>query len=80
MCIKIKIMKNKSIAVIGAGLGGLASAAYLAQKGFNVKLFERLSRAGGVVDSFKRGNYVFEATTHQLSYYGGPKKFKDILK
>lgn len=38
---------NKKIAVIGAGVGGLASAVRLANKGYNVEVFEKLSECGG---------------------------------
>jgi phytoene desaturase len=38
---------KKKIAVIGAGVGGLAAAARLSYKGFEVEVFEKLSRCGG---------------------------------
>ncbi|KAK4243529.1 hypothetical protein C7999DRAFT_44675 [Corynascus novoguineensis] len=38
----------KSVAVIGAGISGVTSAAYLLRQGLNVTVFERLSVAGGV--------------------------------
>jgi len=37
----------KKIAVIGAGVGGLASAARLSHHGFDVEVYEKLSRCGG---------------------------------
>jgi phytoene desaturase len=38
---------NKKIAVIGAGVGGLSSAARLAHDGYDVEVFEKLPRSGG---------------------------------
>lgn len=39
--------KTSSIAVIGAGLGGLSAAVRLAHKGYNVEVFEKSNTAGG---------------------------------
>lgn len=41
--------KDKKIAVIGAGPGGLAGAYFLALKGYQVKIFEALPIAGGML-------------------------------
>jgi phytoene desaturase len=38
---------GRKIAVIGAGVGGLSAAARLAYKGFDVEVFEKLTRCGG---------------------------------
>lgn len=39
---------QKEVAIIGAGISGVASAAHLLQRGVKVTLFERNSSAGGV--------------------------------
>jgi phytoene dehydrogenase-like protein len=63
-----KFRKNDyDVVVIGGGLSGLSAAAFLSKKGFAVALFERNNQLGGFVNSFKRGEYVFEASTHQIS-------------
>jgi phytoene desaturase len=41
-----EVMPEK-IAVVGAGVGGLATAARLAKKGYSVEVFEKLSNCGG---------------------------------
>ncbi len=46
--------------VIGAGLGGLASAMRLGAKGYRVTVFDRLDRAGGRGSSISRGGYRFD--------------------
>ncbi|MFA5438249.1 MAG: NAD(P)-binding protein, partial [Candidatus Omnitrophota bacterium] len=40
-------MESKKIAVVGAGVGGLASAARLAHDGYDVEVFEKLPQCGG---------------------------------
>ena len=50
----IKNKGNYPIVVIGAGLGGLVSAAYLAKHGFPVTLLEQHSLPGGYATSFDR--------------------------
>ena len=37
----------KKIAVVGAGVGGLATAARLARQGYSVEVFEKLGECGG---------------------------------
>lgn len=56
--------------VIGGGISGLTSAAFLSKKGLSVALFEKNSQFGGFVNSFKRGGYIFEASTHQICLDG----------
>lgn len=65
-------MAEKKAVVIGAGLGGLSSAAYLSKNGFQVDLFERNSYPGGYACSFVRGRFEFEAALHALSGIGPP--------
>jgi phytoene desaturase len=48
------------IAVIGAGLGGLAAANVLAARGHKVILFERNSWLGGKAAVFEEGGYRFD--------------------
>jgi len=63
-------MAGKRAVVIGAGLGGLSAAAYLAKNGFRVDLFERHNTPGGYATSFVRNGYEFEASLHELSGIG----------
>ncbi len=46
--------------VIGAGLGGLASAMRLGAKGYRVTVFDRLDRAGGRGSSITQGGHRFD--------------------
>jgi len=53
--------------VVGAGLGGLSVATYLANKGQKVVVLERHNVPGGYSTSFVRGRYEFEVALHELS-------------
>ncbi|MBI5580473.1 MAG: NAD(P)/FAD-dependent oxidoreductase [Deltaproteobacteria bacterium] len=55
--------------VIGAGLGGLCCAAYLAQQGVPVTLVEQHSIPGGYATAFERGagRFRFEVSLHGTS-------------
>jgi len=74
-------MKYKDdVIVIGSGIGGLTCAASLAKKGYKVRVFERLNQSGGYVNTFKRGNYWFEGSTHQLGGFNDRLYLKNELK
>lgn len=54
-------MNKKSVAIIGAGLTGLTTAYYLKKAGFNVEVFEKSNRAGGVIKTTTEDGFTFEA-------------------
>ena len=62
----IKNKEDYPIVVIGAGLGGLVSAAYLAKHGFAVTLLEQHELPGGYATSFDRaaGKFTFDVSLH----------------
>ena len=47
-----RLAGSHRVAIVGAGLGGIASAALLGERGFQVSLFERNSYLGGKVGSW----------------------------
>jgi oxygen-dependent protoporphyrinogen oxidase len=55
------------VAVIGAGISGLACAYHLHQLGVDVTVFESNSAAGGMIDSVEKDGFLFEA---------GPQSFQ----
>lgn len=63
-------MSEYDVIVVGAGNGGLAATAALAQKGLKVLLLERHNIPGGCATSFRRGRFEFEVALHQLSGLG----------
>ncbi len=52
--------------VIGAGLGGLNAAAYMAQAGKGVLILEHRTVTGSYFHEFQRGRYRFEVAGIQL--------------
>jgi len=53
-------MAAKQVAVVGAGIAGLGAAWRLAQRGFQVSLFEREQRPGGRARPVNRENFTIE--------------------
>ncbi len=60
-CSNLTANKMKKVAIIGAGIAGIASAIRLAHKGFDVSVFEANCYAGGKLSSFERNGYRFDA-------------------
>jgi len=50
----------KSVAVIGAGLGGLSAALILSNEGYDVSVFERNAGPGGKAGNLKMGGFRFD--------------------
>ncbi|MCP4053768.1 MAG: FAD-dependent oxidoreductase, partial [Mesoflavibacter sp.] len=53
---------DTQVIVIGAGLGGLVSAAYLAKYGCKVTVLEQHDIPGGYATSFDRGDFTFDVS------------------
>ncbi len=57
---------ERSIIIIGAGLGGLAAGIYARRNGYTARIFEAHSIAGGQCTGWKRKGYTFDACIHHL--------------
>jgi len=68
--IKIKNEKNRSIGIIGAGPAGLAAAEQLRKLGYQITVYDRYDRAGGLliygIPNFKLEKFVVERRTKLL--------------
>lgn len=58
--------------VIGAGIGGLVCANYLARAGLRVLLVEQHFMVGGYCSTFRRKGFTFDAATHFYPLLGNP--------
>jgi len=67
----------KKIAIIGAGIAGLASAVRLASRGYEVTVFEANSYPGGKLSEVQLGDYRFDAGP---SLFTMPMYVEDLFK
>lgn len=56
----MRTVKSRSAIIIGAGIGGIATAAHLAQRGMHVTVLEKNRRPGGRCDTFTRDGHRFD--------------------
>jgi phytoene dehydrogenase-like protein len=54
------------IIIIGGGIAGLCAAVYARRCGYEVEVFEKHDRPGGLATSWRRGDYTFETCLHWL--------------
>ena len=68
-------MKNK-VSIIGAGVGGLATAARLASRGYDVDVYEKLPRCGGRAHIIEDQGFKFDTGP---SFVLMPDFFKEVF-
>ncbi len=59
-------MSDKSIAIVGAGVAGLAAGCYGRMNGYATRVFEMSAGPGGLCTSWRRGDYTFDGCIHWL--------------
>jgi phytoene desaturase len=69
-------MTKKSAAVIGAGIGGIATSIYLARNGFEVSVYEKNSAPGGRCGQLIRDGHRFDLGATMLIM---PDVYRDIF-
>ncbi len=72
--VSIKNEKKQSVGIIGAGPAGLAAAEQLRKSGYQITIYDRYDRAGGLliygIPNFKLEKYVVERRTENLKDSG----------
>jgi phytoene dehydrogenase-like protein len=63
-----------TVAIIGAGMGGLVAGNLLAKKGHKVTIFESHTAPGGYTAGFRKKGYYFESGTVSFESSGAIKK------
>lgn len=53
-------MKQKKVAIIGAGITGLTTAYYLTKAGIDVTVFEKSHHIGGVINTKQKDGFTYE--------------------
>lgn len=69
---------RKSVIVVGAGAGGIATAARLAKAGFQVTVVEKNDFTGGRCSLIHHGGYVRKAVLQFVSMYADTRS--DLTK
>lgn len=67
---------RKNIAIIGGGIGGLASAVRLAHAGHHVEIFEKNAKLGGVCNQFSEDGFTFDTGP---SWYLMPEVYEEFF-
>ncbi len=68
-------MAEKSIIVIGAGIGGLSTGCYCQMNGYHTKIFDMHSMPGGVCTTWERKGYRIDGCLHWLTGSGPGNTF-----
>jgi phytoene dehydrogenase-like protein len=60
-------MTEKTVLIVGAGIGGLAAGCYAQMNGYRTQIFEQHTLPGGVCTGWKRKGYTFDNCVHHLA-------------
>ncbi len=71
---------EKSVIIIGSGLGGLECGYILARKGFRVTILEQAAKPGGCLQSFKRGGCIFDTGLHYVGGLGESQSLRPFFE
>ena len=70
----------KSVCIMGGGLGGLMTGALLAKEGYRVTVLEKNRIIGGGLQSFRRGDYLFDTGMHIFGGMGEDGQMRLICR
>jgi phytoene dehydrogenase-like protein len=60
-------MTERSILIIGAGVGGLSTGCFAQMNGYRTRILEAHGVPGGLCASWARGGYIFDGCIHNLA-------------
>lgn len=70
-------MSKQHVIIVGAGIGGIATAALLGKAGYRVSVYEKNARPGGRADTFSKKGFTFDMGP---SWYLMPEVFKHFYE
>lgn len=70
-------MEKKNVLIVGAGIGGLATALRLAKKGYQVEIIEKNNQAGGRLNQIKKDGFTFDTGP---SFFSMSFEFEEFAK
>jgi len=70
---------DRTVVIIGSGIGGLSCGVKLAQQGAKVTLFEKEARTGGYAIGYKRAGYHFDLALHVVPSGGPGQEFSSMV-
>jgi len=73
-------MTKRTIAIIGAGLAGLAAGVYAQLNGYQAHIFEHHSQPGGVAAWWRRGPYQIDGGIHFLMGHREGQSLHDLYR
>lgn len=68
---------SKNVLIIGAGLGGLATALRLTSKGYSVEIVEKYHQAGGRLNQLEKDGFTFDMGP---SFFSMSYEFTELFK
>ena len=67
---------GKKVIIVGAGVGGLATAVRILSRGYEVKIYEKEKTVGGKVNIIDNGSFTFDLTASILMR---PEEYKEVF-
>ena len=67
---------GKKVIIVGAGVGGLATAVRLLSRGYEVKIYEKEKTVGGKVNIIEKDSFTFDLTASILMR---PQEYKEVF-
>lgn len=68
---------EKSVIIVGAGLGGLSTALRLSARGYSVHIIEKNNQAGGRLNQIKKDGFTFDTGP---SFFSMSYEFEELAK